>query len=67
MKSASVDLLIKNAKIVTSFGRMNTSIAICGGRIAAVGDHRHLPRPKRILDVDGCIVIPGLIDGHAHL
>ena len=69
----TVDVLITNGKIVTLDTEEQTfeSIAIQGERIAALGRDEQL-RPlagkqTRILDVGGRLVVPGLIDGHAHM
>jgi len=40
------------------------NVAICGGRIAGVGDYH---QAKQVLDLGGRYLAPGLIDGHTHL
>ncbi len=67
------DLIFKNGKIFTvdaSF-TIAQAIAIAGERIVAVGrcgDGRALRRPGRASSISGGRpVIPGLIDGHAHM
>jgi predicted amidohydrolase YtcJ len=68
-----MDLLFENGKILTVDRGFSIaqSIAIAGDRIAAVGrsaDLRALANPNtRIIDLRGRAVVPGLIDGHAHL
>jgi len=59
------DLLLSNAKIVNVFtGEIETgNVAICGDRIAGVGDYR---QAKRVLDLGGRHIAPGLINGHIH-
>ncbi|RMI29911.1 amidohydrolase [Nocardia stercoris] len=42
-----------------------TDIAIAGGRIAAVG--RDLATATQTVDLDGALVLPGLVDAHCHL
>ncbi len=37
------------------------------GRIAALGGALEAPPGSRVLDVTGCLVLPGLIQGHVHL
>ncbi|MBK7405282.1 MAG: adenine deaminase [Phycisphaerales bacterium] len=63
---APADLAIDNARIVNVFThRVDTgSIAIVGGRFAAVG-----PRSDalRRVDAGGAYAIPGLIDAHMHV
>ncbi len=42
-------------------------VAIDGGRIAGIGERLDRPRDAWIVDADGLIVAPGLIDPHVHL
>ncbi len=58
------DLLLANAKIVNVFtGEIEDgNIAICGDRIAGIGDYR----AKEVVDVGGRHIAPGLINGHIH-
>lgn len=66
-------LILTNAKVLT-FDRDNRvaeAVGIIGGRIVAVGDTEAVRTQMRdadqIVNVAGRTVIPGLIDGHAHL
>ena len=43
------------------------SILIDGSRIAEVGPELTAPEGCEIIDADGMIVIPGLVDTHKHL
>ena len=58
------DLLLANAKIINVFtGEIEDgNIAICGDRIAGVGDYQ----AKEVVDVGGRYIAPGLINGHIH-
>src|SRR5262245_9902993 len=67
------DLILKNGKIITvdaSF-TIAEAIAIAGDRIVAVGAEAamapHTVPGTRVVDLKGKAVIPGLIDGHAHM
>lgn len=42
-------------------------VLVQGGRIAAVGRVEQAPVDARVLDVEGDLVLPGLIQGHVHL
>ncbi|TMH08014.1 MAG: cytosine deaminase [Betaproteobacteria bacterium] len=42
-------------------------IAIAGGRIAAIGRELPAHAGSDTLEARGCLVMPGLVDGHAHL
>ena len=66
-------LALLNGKIIAvdrDFG-VAEAVAISGGRIAALGrtaDVRaQLPAGARTIDLAGRTVVPGLIDGHAHM
>lgn len=67
------DILLTNGKIITVDDRFSIAeaVAIQGQHICAVGSAAQLgamatPR-TRIVDLQGKAVVPGLIDGHAHL
>jgi adenine deaminase len=59
------DLLLANAQVINVFtGRIEPgNVAICGDRIAGVGDYR---KAKEVVDVGGRYIAPGLINGHIH-
>ncbi len=42
-------------------------VLIGGGDLVAVGRVEKVPPGTRVLDVSGCLVLPGLIQGHLHL
>ncbi|BBE30803.1 adenine deaminase [Tepiditoga spiralis] len=60
------DVLLKNLKLVNVFtGKIEkTNIALYRKRIAGIGDYQE---GKKIIDLGGKYVIPGLIDAHMHL
>ncbi len=71
--SLPADLVLTNAKIITlddSF-TIAGALAVAGERIAAVGtpaDIRPLTGPRtQVIDLAGKTVMPGMIDGHAHV
>ncbi len=43
------------------------SLVIEGGEIVALGEDIAIPEDATVIDLDGMIVLPGLIDMHAHL
>jgi predicted amidohydrolase YtcJ len=67
------DFILKNAKVITVDANFSIAqaIAIAGERIAAVGEDAamaaHAAPATRIIDLKGKSLIPGLIDGHAHM
>ncbi|WP_239984914.1 adenine deaminase [Sporolactobacillus pectinivorans] len=64
-KKEPADLVIKNGKVVDVFsGKLiEADIAITGGTIIGLGSYEG----KRILNAEGKIVSPALIDGHVHI
>ncbi len=70
---AGADIIIRNAKIITcdAASTIAEALAIKGGRIQAVGradDMAPLDGPDTSnIDAGGRAVMPGLIDGHAHM
>ncbi|MDM8000613.1 MAG: adenine deaminase [Dehalococcoidia bacterium] len=60
------DLILANARIVNTFNGMveQGNVAVCGERIAGIGDYRDA---KEVMDMDGCYVAPGFINGHTHI
>lgn len=58
------DLLLANAKVINVFtGEIEAgNIALCGDRIAGIGDYE----AKEVVDVGGRHIAPGLINGHIH-
>ncbi|TFG05851.1 MAG: hypothetical protein EU536_00465 [Promethearchaeota archaeon] len=63
----SIDLLLKNAKIFFNGEVVEGGIAISQGQILKVGKVSHLPPCDTILDIQGNLIIPGVIDIHSHL
>jgi predicted amidohydrolase YtcJ len=70
---AAADLVLHGGRVLTLDDRSTVAeaIAVAGDRILAVGanaEMRALARPDaRHIDCRGRVVIPGLIDAHAHL
>ena len=66
----SADFLIENARIYTSNEQQPwaQALAVKDGRFAYVGDEAGLSRftATKRYDLQGQLLIPGLIDGHAH-
>ena len=64
----SFDLVIRGGIVVDGSGlaRRRADVAIERGRIAAVGHVPGAARARRVIDADGRIVAPGIIDLHTH-
>jgi dihydropyrimidinase len=61
-----VDLLIKNARVVTSSEAFESNIGIENGKIVSLSRHLEAPGVKTY-DASGKIVVPGAIDAHTHM
>jgi N-acyl-D-amino-acid deacylase len=61
------DLVIKNGVVIDGSGlpRFRADVGVKGGRIASIGRIRE--SAKEILDAEGHVVAPGIIDGHTHM
>jgi N-acyl-D-aspartate/D-glutamate deacylase len=64
----SYDLVIRGGVVVdgTGLARRRADVAVERGRIAAVGHVPGAARAARVIDADGRIVAPGIIDLHTH-
>ncbi|MDO8251566.1 MAG: amidohydrolase family protein, partial [Rhodoferax sp.] len=58
------DLLIHGARLP---GGQHIDLLIQGGRIAAAGAGLQAGPQLDRIDATGCLVIPGLVDAHAHI
>jgi adenine deaminase len=64
------DLVIRGGNLVNVFTEeiYPADVAICGPKIAAVGDVTGQTGPAtRVVDAAGSFLVPGLIDGHLHV
>jgi len=60
-------LLIRGGMLVTPHGAARGDVLIEGETIAAVGPSLPRARAARVVDADGLLVLPGLVDPHVHL
>jgi len=63
----TVDLVIKNAQLVLESGIVRGGIGVTDGRICVVASDSHLPEAHEVIDANTNMLMPGLIDGHAHI
>jgi dihydropyrimidinase len=61
----TLDLVIRNAKVVTAGDAWDGDIGVAGGRIAALG--HGLGGARQAIDAGGKLVMPGGIDVHCHI
>jgi imidazolonepropionase-like amidohydrolase len=65
------EIAFRNARLLdleTGALRTGTTVVVSGGRIVAVGADAATPVPKtaRVVDAQGRVLIPGLVDMHVH-
>ncbi|MDR3355401.1 MAG: adenine deaminase [Synergistaceae bacterium] len=62
----SADFVVRNARVanVYTMEYENADVAVVGNRIAGVGKDY---RGSAVVDAEGMILIPGMIDGHVHI
>ena len=68
VQTAPYDLVLRGGRVIDPAQGLDgiMDVAVRGGRIAAVG--KDLPGPtKEAVDVRGKLVLPGMIDTHAHV
>ncbi|MFW9834606.1 MAG: amidohydrolase family protein, partial [Candidatus Thorarchaeota archaeon] len=66
-KQCSVDLVVKNARLLLESGLVRGGLGVADGIIVVIAGDEHLPEAGTIIDAEGKILMPGLIDGHAHI
>lgn len=62
----TVELVIKNGKLVTPAGILSASIIVDKGKIVSL-TRVNEPRADKTIDAKGNYVLPGMIDMHVHL
>ncbi|MFI6285177.1 allantoinase AllB [Streptomyces sp. NPDC051018] len=63
-----IDLVLRSSRVVTPDGTRPASVAVRGGRIAAVLPYGSvIPAGARLEDVGDHAVLPGLVDTHVHV
>ncbi|WP_049901130.1 dihydroorotase family protein [Natrinema sp. J7-1] len=63
----TVDLVVRNCTVVTPAGRTSDAgVAVEDGEIVAVGRSDRLPEADRVLDAEGNVLVPGIVDCPIH-
>ena len=63
----SVDIVVKNARLLLESGEVRGGIGVSNGIIVIIASDEHLPDASEVIDAEGKILMPGLIDAHAHI
>lgn len=61
-----VEVLFKNGKIVTQGKIIDGFVAVDGEKIVAVGQGEVAPEAKKVVDLKGRVLIPGVVDPEVH-
>ena len=62
-----VDTVLLNTKILVCGNLIEVGLAINDGKIYKIAKATNLPSASRKLNLNGLLVLPGLIDSHVHL
>jgi dihydroorotase (multifunctional complex type) len=62
-----VDAVLVNAKVFTNGNLVEAGLAIDNGKIVKIAKTANLPDASTKFDLNGYVVLPGLIDVHVHL
>jgi dihydroorotase-like cyclic amidohydrolase len=60
------DLVLRGGLVVTPQGELLGGVAVDGERITVVGADPELGDGRQVIDLEGKVVLPGLIDPHVH-
>lgn len=61
-----VDLCLKDAKIPNEDSIQEAGIAIDEGKIVSISKSSQLPKAENVIDLDGKLLLPGIVDPHVH-
>lgn len=67
MNAEKYDMLIKNGSVVMESDVLKLDIAIKDGKIAGLLTDAESINCEQIIDAEGLLVIPGLVDSHVHI
>ncbi len=61
------DVLIRGGQVATGGGGWPADLCVRGGQIAALATPGVSPRrAQRVIDAEGCLILPGAVDIHTH-
>jgi cytosine/adenosine deaminase-related metal-dependent hydrolase len=68
----STSLLLRGAERVVTQNiareeRIGADVLLVGDEVRAIGESLEAPEGAEVLDCSGCVILPGLINGHHHL
>jgi len=60
-------LIVRGGTVLDQLGERRADVLIQDGTIREVAEGLHVPAGATVLDAEGCVVAPGLVDLHVHL
>ena len=60
------DTLIRGGTVVNAFGSVSADVAIDQGAVLGVGTQFDPGEAREVIEADGLLVLPGLVDPHVH-
>jgi dihydropyrimidinase len=66
-QASTATLLVRGGTLVTSQGLLEADLLAQGERVKAIGHGLPEFHDTRVVDAEGCYVLPGVIDSHTHI
>ena len=66
-RTSTATLLIRGGTLVLPEGTLEVDLLVQGERIKAIGHNLPVAHDTQVIDAEGCIVLPGVIDAHVHI
>ena len=60
-------IVLRGGEVLDENGTRRADVLVADGQVREVGDTIDAPAGAQMLELDGCVVAPGLVDLHAHL
>ncbi len=69
LQAQEIDILLKGGHVIDPKNKINSKmdVAIVGGKVFSVANNIAASRAKKVIDVTGLYVTPGIIDMHGHV
>ena len=64
---STATLLVQGGTLVTPYGPLEADLLAQGEQIKAIGRGLSAAHDTRVVDAQGCYVLPGVIDAHTHI
>ena len=61
------DIVLRHGTLVLPDGERQGDLRIAGGRVVSIGPDLATEGADQVIEADGCVVLPGLVDPHTHI